>query len=427
MPSVKNSKSLRTELTQHLKEASRINSSKQIQYWYPLAMATYGIDEVLEALDSMCNYRTTMWDKTRQFEEDFGSKFGGEAVMVNSGSSADLIAAFSMHELSGGNLKTGDEVLVPAVTWPTQIWSIIMAGFTPIFVDVNPQTLNIDINDLRKKITPKTRAIAIVHLMGNTPNMAEVNLMCQEHNLEMIEDCCESLGTKWNGKPVGTLGQSGTFSFFFSHHITTMEGGMLITTNPELAERYRLLRAHGWSRNLRNPIDPIEGLDPRYTFVNWGFNVRPTELQAGFGQVQLARVDDFQLHRLNNATLLMKLLEKYLNYFSIMQIEPGTTCSWFALPIMVHQNAPFTRDEITNFLEEVGVETRPIVAGNLARHPAVSRFPSLRNQNLPGADLVHEQGFYIGIHPVNMEDEIHRIESEISRFFRQLNISVEIQ
>ena len=427
MSSVKNSKLLRDELMLHLGEASRINSFKTSQYWYPLAMATYGVDEVLEALDSMCNYQTTMWDKTRQFEEDFGSKFGGEAVMVNSGSSADLIAAFAMHELSGGNLKTGDEVLVPAVTWPTQIWSIIMAGFTPIFVDVNPQTLNIDINDLRKKITPKTRAIAIVHLMGNTPNMAEVNLICQEHNLEMIEDCCESLGTKWNGKPVGTLGQSGTFSFFFSHHITTMEGGMLITTNPELAERYRLLRAHGWSRNLRNPIDPIEGLDPRYTFVNWGFNVRPTELQAGFGQVQLARVDDFQLHRLNNATLLMKLLEKYLNYFSIMRIEPGTTCSWFALPIMVHQNAPFTRDEITNFLEEVGVETRPIVAGNLARHPAVSRFPSLRNQNLPGADLVHEQGFYIGIHPVNMEDEIHRIESEISRFFRQLNISVEIQ
>lgn len=425
MSGVKNSQSLRIELTHHLGEASRINSSKPNQYWYPLAMATYGIDEVLEALDSMCNFRTTMWDKTRQFENDFGSKFGGEAVMVNSGSSADLIAAFGMHELSGGNLKTGDEVLVPSVTWPTQIWSVIMAGFTPIFVDVNPQTLNIDVNDLRKKVTSKTKAIATVHLMGNTPNMAEVNLICKEYNLEMIEDCCESLGTKWNGQSVGTFGQSGTFSFFFSHHITTMEGGMLITTNPELADRYRLLRAHGWSRNLRNPIDPVEGLDPRYTFVNWGFNVRPTELQAGFGQVQLARVDDFQTHRLNNATLLMKLLEKYQNFFSIMQIEPGASCSWFALPMIVHRNAPFSRDEITNFLEEVGVETRPIVAGNLARHPAVSRFPSLRNQNLPGADLVHERGFYIGIHPVDMEEEIHRIESEITKFFRLLSIPIE--
>jgi CDP-6-deoxy-D-xylo-4-hexulose-3-dehydrase len=424
MSSVKKSKLLRDELTLHLGEASRINTSKTSQYWYPLAMATYGVDEVLEALDSMCNYRTTMWDKTRQFENDFGSKFGGEAVMVNSGSSADLIAAFAMHELSGGNLKNGDEVLVPAVTWPTQIWSIVMAGFTPKFVDVNPRTLNIDINDLRKKVSSKTKAISIVHLMGNTPNMAEVELICEEYGLEMLEDCCESLGTKWNGRPVGTFGQSGTFSFFFSHHMTTMEGGMLITTNPELAERYRLLRAHGWSRNLRNPIDPVDGLDPRYTFVNWGFNVRPTELQAGFGQVQLTHIDEFQQHRLNNALLLTKLLEKYSSYFSIMQIEPGATCSWFALPIMVSQEAPFSRDQLTAFLESTGVETRPIVAGNLARHPAVLRFPTLRNQVLPGADMVHEHGFYIGIHPVEMETEICRLDTEISQFLNEMNIQI---
>lgn len=424
MPSVKNSQSLRNNIIFHLKEASRVNSAKPNRYWYPLAIANYGVDEVLEALDSMCNYQTTMWDKTKNFEEDFGPKFGGEAVMVNSGSSADLIAAFAMHETSGGNLKTGDEVLVPAVTWPTQIWSIIMAGFTPKFVDINPQTLNIDINDLRKKVSSRTKAISIVHLMGNTPNMTEVELICQEYNLEMIEDCCESLGTKWNGQPVGTFGQSGTFSFFFSHHITTMEGGMLITTNPELAERYRLLRAHGWSRNLRNPIVPIEGLDPRYTFVNWGFNVRPTELQAGFGHVQLKRVNEFQQHRLKNSLLLAKLLEKYLNYISIMQIEPGATCSWFALPIMVNRNAPFTRDQITTFLEANGVETRPIVAGNLARHPAITRFPTLRNQVLPGADMVHVQGFYIGIHPVEMEAEIYRLDAEISRFFKENSIQI---
>ena len=425
MSGLKNSKSLRNEIEFYLDEASRINSAKSNQYWYPLAMATYGVDEVLEALDSMCNFRTTMWDKTRTFEEDFGSKFGGEAVMVNSGSSADLLAAFAMHELSGGNLRTGDEVLVPAVTWPTQIWSIVMAGFTPKFVDVNPKTLNIDINDLRKKVSSKTKAISIVHLMGNTPNMSEVELICEEYGLEMLEDCCESLGTKWNGRPVGTFGQSGTFSFFFSHHMTTMEGGMLITTNPELAERYRLLRAHGWSRNLRKPIDALDGLDPRYTFVNWGFNVRPTELQAGFGQVQLGRIDEFQQHRLDNALLLTNLLEKYSDYFSIMQIEPGATCSWFALPIMVNQNSYFSRDQLTAFLEANGVETRPIVAGNLARHPAVLRFPTLRNEFLPGADMVHEQGFYIGIHPVEMETEIRRLDAELKRFFLENLITVQ--
>ena len=408
---------LRNELVTQLENTSRINSSKLDHYWYPLAMANYGVDEILEALDSMCSFRTTMWDKTRQFETDFGAKYGGEAVMVNSGSSADLLAAFALHEASGGPLKSGDEVLVPAVTWPTQIWSILMAGFVPRFVDINPKTLNIDVNDLRQKISKKTKAISVVHLMGNSPNMSEVLALCSEFGLELIEDCCESLGTKWQGQHVGTLGQSGTFSFFFSHHITTMEGGMLITTRPELAERYRLLRAHGWSRNLKNPISPISGLDPRYTFVNWGFNVRPTELQAGFGKIQLSRADDFQIHRNRNAALFHKVLNQFEDQFSIMEIESGATCSWFALPIIMHRDSLKSREEVTNHLEQSGIETRPIVAGNLARHPAILNFPSLCDIELPGADVVHDRGFYIGIHPFDMSEQIHRISKIFEKLF----------
>jgi CDP-6-deoxy-D-xylo-4-hexulose-3-dehydrase len=379
-------------------------------------MANYGVDEILEALDSMCSFKTTMWQKTQDFETDFGNKFGGEAVMVNSGSSADLIASFALLDSSGGPLKIGDEVLVPAVTWPTQIWSILMAGFQPKFVDINPITMNIDIEDLRKKITKKTKAISVVHLMGNSPNMSEVRNLCEEFNLELIEDCCESLGTKWEDQSVGTIGQSGTFSFFFSHHITTMEGGMLLTTHPELAERFRLLRAHGWSRNLKSAIEPVPGLDPRYTFVNWGFNVRPTELQAGFGRVQLSKADNYQLFRNQNALLFHNLFEEFTEYLAIMAVEPGVTCSWFALPILVKQNSKFTRDDLTGFLETAGIETRPIVAGNLARHPAMSRFPSLSNATLPGADCIHDNGFYLGIHPIDTSEQIHRIANIFKDF-----------
>lgn len=408
---------LRSELTNQIEDASRTNSAKANNYWYPLAMANFGVDEILEALDSMCSFKTTMWEKTRQFELDFGAKYGGEAVMVNSGSSADLVATFALHESSGGPLKSGDEILVPAVTWPTQIWSILMAGFVPKFIDVNPRTLNIDINDLKSKVSKNTKAISVVHLMGNTPNMSEVLSICGEFNLELIEDCCESLGTKWQDRPVGTLGQSGTFSFFFSHHITTMEGGMVITTRPELAERFRLLRAHGWSRNLINPIDPISGLDPRYTFINWGFNVRPTELQAGFGKIQLSRADDFQQHRNQNALLLQQELQQFSDQFSIMEIEPGATCSWFALPILLNPDSLKSRDEVTNHLEKSGVETRPIVAGNLARHPAMLNFPSLCGTTLNGADIVHERGFYIGIHPIDMSEQIYRIAKVFEDIF----------
>lgn len=398
-------------------ESSRINADRAGDYWYPLSLATYGAEEVFEALDSMVTFRTSMWEKTRRFEEAFGVKYGGEAIMVNSGSSADLLIAFALHEQSGGPLRTGDEILIPAVTWPTQLWSLLMAGYKAKLVDVDPQTLNVDFQDLESKITPQTRALSLVHLMGNPVNMDRVLDLCDRYNLILFEDCCESLGAKWGDQYVGTFGEASAFSFFFSHHITTMEGGMILTQNPDLAERLRLLRAHGWSRNLHRPPAAQQGLDPRYTFLNWGFNVRPTELQAGFGLVQLNRSESFQDARDRNAEVAIQRLKKHEGLLSLMVVPKGGTCSWFALPIVIDDASPFTRDDLSSFLESEGVETRPVVTGNLARHPAVDRFQStLHTGELPGADKVHIQGLYVGLHPIDAKQDLHRVFDLIDAF-----------
>ena len=407
---------LRPQIDSLLDQGDRINANLGGKYWYPLSVATYGTDEVLQALNSLCSFRTTMWNRTLEFEATFGERFGGEAVMVNSGSSADLLIAFSIHELSGGPLASGDEVLAPAVTWPTQLWSLLMAGFSVRLVDVDPATLNVNLDDLERKITPKTQAISLVHLMGNPVDMDRVTDICRRHNLLLIEDCCESLGATWNGQEVGTFGVGGSFSFFFSHHMTTMEGGMILTRDADLAERYRLLRAHGWSRNLRNPLPEVTDLDPRYTFVSWGFNVRPTELQAGFGLVQLDRFDGFQHFRKANATRFLDRMAVHADRLSMMRVAPEADCSWFALPFLVNEDAGFTRDELASYLEANGVETRPVVAGNLARHPAAAKFPLLTVEPLPGADRVHDFGMYLGLHPVDSTESIDRLCNLIDEF-----------
>jgi len=408
--------SLRNEIDDILEHGERINANLQGRYWYPLSVATYGTEEILEALTSLCSFRTTMWEKTQQFEKEFGDRFGGEAVMVNSGSSADLLIAFALHELSGGPLKSGDEILAPSVTWPTQLWSLLMAGYKVRLVDVDPDTLNVDLDDLEAKIGPNTRGISLVHLMGNPVDMDKVLDICNRHGLILFEDCCESLGASWDGKLIGTFGIASAYSFFFSHHMTTMEGGMILTRDPEFAERLRLLRAHGWSRNLRNPAPPSEGLDSRYTFESWGFNVRPTELQAGFGLVQLGRFDGFQENRRNNAVDFQSRISKHEQYFKLMTVAEKGECSWFALPITISPSAPFTRGEFAAYLENHGVETRPIVAGNLAKHPAASKFPDLLVENLPGADHLHDHGLYIGLHPVDSASDLEKLCQLIDDF-----------
>jgi len=407
------SKPVNDSIHQYLLENPSTDSVSD--YWYPLSRPSFGSEEIVEAVESMITYRTTMWDKTRRFEELFSEYVGAEAVMVNSGSSADLLLVYSMLSTSGGTLEPGDEILVPAVTWPTHLWSVAMAGLVPVLVDVNPKTLNMDINDLRTKISSRSKAIFPVHLMGNPANLTEIQAIGADAGLTILEDCCESLGAFWNGHHVGSQSYGGTFSFFFSHHICTMEGGMIVTSDPETAERLRLLRAHGWARNLKNRSHPLlkltedSALDSRYTFLEWGFNVRPTELQAGFGLHQIKKFPRFKEARNRTFLQIQENLLDLSNIIHLPEVSPEAEACWFALPIMLKPEALISRNEVTRKLQALGVETRPIVAGNLTKQPVSRRFDWLRKDDLPGANAIHDRGFYVGIHSQFDDEEIERI------------------
>lgn len=392
------------------------------RYWYPLSQPTFDENEIVEALDSMCRFRTSMGEKTARFEAEFSEWVGAtDSVMVNSGSSADLLAAYLLNDPRSPMMEPGAEVLVPSVTWPTQIWSILMAGFDARLVDVDPNTLNMDLEDLRSKITAKTKAIFVVHLMGNPMDMDAIMEIAKEHDLIVLEDCCEALGARWRDQAVGTFGLAGTCSFFFSHHMTTMEGGMVYCQDAKVANTLRQMRAHGWVRGDANApaLAAQFRCDPRYLFVNWGFNLRPTEVQAGFGLHQLKRLDDFQESRNH-------LADHFFNYVDSSpwlqrpQVVQGGTPAWFALPVLVSEHAPFSRDALTAELEGEGVETRAVVTGNLGRQPAVKLFPQLHGGPLPGADRVHDYGLYVGLSPAYRTEDIDRLIDVFTRCVARL-------
>jgi len=404
-----------------LEHSSRINEKKPEKYWYPLSMATYGTEEILQALDSLCSFRTTMWEKTFEFEKRFAHHQGsGSAVMVNSGSSADLLMCHLLVDPIQPLLAPGSEVLAPVVTWPTQLWSVMMAGLKLKLVDVNPETLNIDVDDLQRSITSNTKALFLVHLMGNPCPMDRIKEIAQKHNLIIIEDCCEALDSTYAGVKVGNFGVCGSYSFFFSHHMTTMEGGMVICRNEEIADRLKILRAHGWLRNVDNAKYPLDSynVDPRYAFVNWGLNIRPTDIQAGFGLCQLEKLPGFNERRRLLANRFFCALDNN-PYLCFPSVEQKADPCWFALPVMLKKDAPFNRSDITSHLESQGIETRPIVTGNIARHPVARLFPEFSARTFRGADKIHDNGFYIGLSPLFSEEMIDRLLDIMQKYMNR--------
>ncbi len=367
----------------------------------PLSAPTFGKPEILEAIDSLLSGYVTMGRKCRQFEEmvehDMGVK---TALFANSGSSTNLLAVAALaNSWVKGHWKPGDEIITPAVTWSTTVWPLVQHGLKPVFVDVDPATLTIDLDKLEAAITPRTRGIALVHLLGNPVDMTRVMDIAQRHNLLVFEDCCEALGARWRGKPVGTIGDAGSFSTYFSHHITTIEGGLMTTDREDVAEASRALREHGWTRSLRARKDWAErtpGVDDRFLFANLGYNLRPTEISGAFGIHQWKRLPDFLATRAENHTFWAKRLAKYENVLHVVEAPEGS--SHFSFAASPRRDAPFTRKDWATFLESKGIETRPIMTGNFLRHPAWKDLPHGVVGELPVADFVSDQGLLWGNH-----------------------------
>lgn len=385
----------------------------------PLSVPLYGAEEVRAALAPMLSQSVTSGGLVREFESAFADFIGAKhAVMVNSGSSANLlaVAALAAQGVPKG-LRPGDEVIVPAVTWPTTVTPILQNGGVPVFVDVDPHTLNLRPEDLEQALSPRTRAIFVVHLLGNPVAMDPLMSFAKEHDLWVMEDTCESLGTKINGRYAGAIGDMGTFSFYFSHHITTVEGGMLVTDNPQLADLTRSLRSHGWTRDLSNRKEVESAspwIDPRFLFVYLGYNVRPMEVQAAFGLVQLKRLEQFNEARRRNARLLLAALSDIEEIDFVVEQEGGRS-TWFGFPVMLRDAE--TRQALSRHLEERRIETRPIVAGNLTVQPAFRDSPHRTVGSLANATMIGQRGLFIGNHPDLDERRMAHIIDAFRSFF----------
>jgi len=364
-----------------------------------------------------------MGEKVHEFERMFTNYIGmRNSVMVNSGSSANLLALSVLtNPTIKQRIKANDEVITPAVTWSTTIFPIINVGAIPVLVDVDLETYNADVDQIEKAITNKTRALMIVHLLGNPCDMKRIMEIAEDHTLFVVEDACEAHGAEFSGRKVGSFGDLSTFSFFFSHHISTIEGGMVLTDNDEYAELARSLRAHGWIRELKNRekiAEKYSETDDRYLFINMGFNVRPTEIQGAFGIHQMKKLDKFIEIRRENAKYWTKELEEFSEYLLLPTERENVKHVWFGYPITVKPTAPFDREELTNYLEAKLIETRPIMAGNMAEQPAMKLFKHRVVGDLRNSRTIMRRSLFFGNHPAIGEREREYVADCIKEFMQ---------
>lgn len=385
---------------------------------YPLASDTWDQKEI-EAIQSViADGRYTMGPRVKKFENEFAEMFGVKhAVMVNSGSSANLLMIASLVLDNRYDLKPGDEVIVPAVSWSTTYFPLTQYGLKVVFVDIDKDTLNIDPSKIVKAITPQTKAILAVNLLGNSCDYTALLDLANEFNLILLEDNCESLGAKWNGQMLGTIGTLGTFSFFFSHHMQTMEGGMIVTNDDQTAQYLRSLRAHGWIRDLPNENficdksgDPFED---SFKFVLPGYCVRPLEMSGAVGSVQLDKMPEMITKRRENAKVFQEAFADIPDVITQMEISES---SWFGFSIVLRGKLHGRRKDVLARLTEAGVETRPIVAGNFTRNPVIQYIPHEIRGTLNNADYIHDNGFFIGNDSRDLSNEIKEVANIIKAF-----------
>ncbi|EEG56865.1 DegT/DnrJ/EryC1/StrS family aminotransferase [Enterocloster asparagiformis] len=348
----------------------------------------------------------TMGQEVRKYEEDFAKRFGTKyAIMVSSGSTANLLAIAAL--VYSHRLPRGSEVIVPAVSWSTTYAPLEQFGMKVVFVDIDKETLNIDLNSLRRNITNKTKMILLVNLLGNPNDFDVIRDMCKGKDIIIMEDNCESLGAKYNDKQAGTFGIVGTYSSFYSHHICTMEGGTVVTDDDQLYEYMLAVRAHGWTRNLPDNSTIYEKRsDPFYESFNFiipGFNIRPLEMEGAIGQEQLKKMDGMIKQRRKNAEYFKNRMQKFEDIR--IQKEIGES-SWFGFALLLQGKLLGQRDKIVHALRENGIETRPIVAGNFTRNKVIEYMDYSIPEKLVNADDIHFNGFFIGNHSSNNNKEI---------------------
>lgn len=361
--------------------------------------------------------RFTQFTNVAEFENAFAKWQGSShCVYVNSGSSANLILVSAVKEYF--HWTDGDEVIVPAVTWPTTVTPVIQSGLTPVFVDVNLSDLSLDYEKVRSHITERTRAIFVAHLLGFPSAIDKLMEIIGDRKIIILEDCCESQGAVLNGKKVGNQGLAGTFSFYWGHHMTTVEGGMVCTNNEDIYKLLLLKRSHGLARELPKQYHAAlananKTIDFNFLFLTDGFNVRNTEFNAVLGLAQLARIDEFISIRNNNYNTFLDLCKKYSD-----QLIPINHLgkSSFVLPFLFKNKA--YKQGFQKLIRSAGIESRPLISGNLLRQPFLSRY--YKAADFPNADFIHENAFYIGNNQFVDQSRLDTLSTLMAQFFAEL-------
>ncbi len=362
---------------------------------YPLLEDAFNKKDISIAKKIVDTKQLTMSKHTSRFEKEFANYVGSKyAVMVNSGSSANLLSVFVAKHLN--NIKPGDEAIIPSVCWSTSLWPLVQAGLKPIFVDVDPKNFNASVKQIYSKITKKTKILMLIHVLGTCLNISKVNKILKNKKIIVIEDTCESLGTRYKNKYLGTFGDFGTYSFYYSHQITSGEGGMVVTNKKKNYEMLKIMRAHGWDRDI------TKKKSKSFNFVSMGFNLRPLEISAGIASNQLKRLNHFSKIRNLNREKIIKSLQRNYRWnkqYSFSILEKNTNPSWFGLPLILNKNYLKYKKEIINNLNKKGIETRPIISGNFLNQKATKLYNLNPKKNIfPNADYVEKAGFFIGLH-----------------------------
>ena len=386
---------------------NKILNLKKNKYQYSLLEMGFNNDDLNKGIEVLKTGFITMNKQTEIFEKNFARKLKVKyALMVNSGSSANLLAAFAAcNPLRQNRFKRGDHALIPALCWSTSLWPLVQTGLKPKFVDIDPNTLNVNADYIISKITKKTKVIMLINVLGISTDVKKIVNFAKKKKIIVIEDNCEALGAKYKKKYLGTYGDFGAFSFFYSHQITSGEGGMIVCNNQKDYEILLALRSHGWSRGKKvyeKNAKKFPSLDPRYIFINSGFNLRPTDIQAVIANNQFKRLEIFRKTRSMNKKKIISTLKKdkrWNNQFKFIEYSKKISPSYMVLPILINNKFFYKKKKFIDLIERKGLETRPIISGSFVNQPSSKLYnlnPS--NKKFRGAQEIQDLGFVIGIH-----------------------------
>ncbi len=398
----------------------------------PVSGRVFDEEEIQYLVDSSLDFWLTTGRFADQFEREF-AKFIGvrEAILVNSGSSANLLAvsALTSEKLGDRRLIPGDEVITVAAGFPTTVNPIIQNGLVPVFIDVDIPTFNADVSQLEAAVSERTRAVIFAHTLGNPFDLDAMTTFTKKHNLWLIEDCCDAVGSTYRGQKVGTFGDLATVSFYPAHHITMGEGGCVLTNKPLLRTIVESFR--DWGRDCWCAPGKADtcgkrfdwqlgelphGYDHKYIYSHIGYNLKATDMQAAVGVAQLKKLPGFIEARKKNFATLMAGLSELREFFVFPQATDGSDPSWFGFPLMVRSGAPFGRTELVTFLEQKKIASRMLFGGNLVRQPAYQKIRHRVVGKLTNADVTMNQAFWIGVYPGLSSDALEYVATSFHSF-----------